>query len=175
MSFSNTAGQPDYKLLLFLGKGDIVDGEKTDVWKRQREILVFHKEKAWNSSLHARKLFVILVISVYVYMYIYVFFRFTELSPCHWKKKIPMTFDLQFEQSDVYYVPGEKSRKKIPSTSSIFLTGVELFPTGMSAVKAVVPESVCVCVWWNCSTHINTIITWNRKHLIKVTVCCYVG
>lgn len=45
-----------------------------------------------------------------------------------------MTFDLQFEQSDVYYVPGEKSRKKIPSTSSIFLTGVELFPTGMFAV-----------------------------------------
>lgn len=132
MSFSNTAGQPDYKPLLFLGKGDIVDGEKTDVWKRQREILVFHKEKAWNSSLHARKLFVILAISVYMYMY------FSDLLNCHpdFKKKkfFPMTFDLQFEQSDVYYVPGEKSRKKIPSTSSIFLTGVELFPTGMFAV-----------------------------------------
>lgn len=133
MSFSNTAGQPDYKPLLFLGKGDIVDGEKTDVWKRQREILVFHKEKAWNSSLHARKLFVILAISVYMYMY------FSDLLNCHpdfeKKKKIfPMTFDLQFEQSDVYYVPGEKSMKKIPSTSSIFLTGVELFPTGMFAV-----------------------------------------
>lgn len=72
---------------------------------------------------------------------------FSDLLSCHsvFEKKIPMTFDLQFEQSDVYYVPGEKSRKKIPSTSSIFLTGVELFPTGMSAVKAVVPESVCVC------------------------------
>lgn len=132
MSFSNTAGQPDYKPLLFLGKGDIVDGEKTDVWKRQREILVFHKEKAWNSSLHARKLFVILAISVYMYMY------FSDLLNCHpdfeKKKFFPMTFDLQFEQSDVYYVPGEKSRKKIPSTSSIFLTGVELFPTGMFAV-----------------------------------------
>lgn len=132
MSFSNTAGQPDYKPLLFLGKGDIVDGEKTDVWKRQREILVFHKEKAWNSSLHARKLFVILAISVYMYMY------FSDLLNCHpdFEKKnfFPMTFDLQFEQSDVYYVPGEKSRKKIPSTSSIFLTGVELFPTGMFAV-----------------------------------------
>lgn len=84
MSFSNTAGQPDYKPLLFLGKGDIVDGEKTDVWKRQCEILVFHKEKAWNSSLHARKLFVILAISVYMYMY------FSDLLNCHpdFEKKI---------------------------------------------------------------------------------------
>lgn len=67
-------------------------------------------------------------------MYMY----FSDLLNCHpdFEKKFffPMTFDLQFEQSDVYYVPGEKSRKKIPSTSSIFLTGVELFPTGMFAV-----------------------------------------
>lgn len=67
-------------------------------------------------------------------MYMY----FSDLLNCHpdfeKKKFFPMTFDLQFEQSDVYYVPGEKSRKKIPSTSSIFLTGVELFPTGMFAV-----------------------------------------
>lgn len=132
MSFSNTAGQPDYKLLLFLGKGDIVDGEKTDLQtsgNNSVRYLFFIRRR-----LETHHCTLVSYSSFWQFQYISVFFRFTELSPCLWKTKIPMTFDLQFEQSDVYYVPGEKSRKKIPSTSSIFLTGVELFPTGKSAV-----------------------------------------